>query len=272
MKRALVIFICILIPAPAFSRVVWFSAFPSGPAEEEHRTTSVGPLELFPPDVGNQSGSVTQTSGTPARKQRPHMIELTAANWRPLTRTEKFDLFKHDLLNWGTHASIAFDSGLSMVTQDRPYLGTGARGYFTRYGLNLADQANFCFFKASLFPSIFHQDPRYIPHDGGSTAERLKYALTRVFVARGDSGQSEVNRSNMVGMLISTSISSVMYSSYGADVGVGGNFVAYGYNIATEAAFNVLKEFWPDVARKMKLNLWLRNIVRASLRDHVRVS
>jgi hypothetical protein len=42
--------------------------------------------------------------------------------------------------------------------------------------------------------------------------------------------------------------------------------------MGTEAAFDILKEFWPDVARKMKVKLWLRNLVRASLRDYVRVS
>jgi hypothetical protein len=81
-----------------------------------------------------------------------------------------------------------------------------------------------------------------------------------------------MNFSNIVGMLVATSTSSAMYSSYGADVGVRGNFVAYGYNMGTEAAFDIFKEFWPDVARKMKVKLWLRNLVRASLRDYVRVS
>jgi hypothetical protein len=276
-KRLLLAFICILVPLPAFSYVVKFSVLPFVPQEGERKTDSVRAVQLFPSDTGNQSEPLSvpenqQTKANPAPKVHPHMIELTAANWRPLTNAEKFGLFSHDLLHWGTHASIAFDSGLSMATKDRPYLGNSARGYFTRYGLNVADEANFCFFTVSFFPAIFHQDPRYIPRDGGSTGARLSFALTRVIVTRGDSGQSEVNRSNIVGMFLSTSISSVMYSSYGADVGVGGNFVAFGYNIMTEAAFDVLKEFWPDVARKMKLNLWLRNIVRASLRDHVRVS
>ena len=269
MKTTLVIFICLLISVPA--------VFPFGAADDERKPASVSRLELFPSDVGDQSGSVNapdnqQTKANPAPKQHPHMIELTAANWRRLTTAEKFDLFSHDLRHWGTHASIAFDSGLSMATQDRPYLGNGAKGYFTRYGLNVADEANFCFFNASFFPWVFHQDPRYIPRDGGSTAARLEYALTRVIFTRGDSGRSEVNRSKMVGTFVSTSISSAMYSSYGANIGVGGNFVAFGYNMMTEAAFDVLKEFWPDVARKMKLNLWLRNIVRATLRDYVRVS
>jgi hypothetical protein len=93
-----------------------------------------------------------------------------------------------------------------------------------------------------------------------------------VVVTRNDRGSSELNLSGIIGTLFATSISSAMYSSYGADIGVGGNFVSYGYNMGTEAAFDILKEFWPDVARKMKVKLWLRNLVRASLRDHVRVS
>ncbi len=278
MKKLIAAFICILIPSPAFCDAWHFSLFPSQSEESESKAT-VKPLQLFDVDPENQSGPQT-VPANPANKpnpvpkptQRPHMIELTSANWRPLKRSEKFELFSRDLLHWSTHVSIVFDSGLSFATKDRPYLGNGARGFFTRYGLNVADEANFCFFGAFLFPSVFHQDPRYIPHDSGRTYARLAYALSRVVITRGDSGGAEINRSNILGTFISTSISSVMYSSYGADIGAEGNFVAFGYNVATEAAFNVLKEFGPDVARKMKLNLWLRNIIRASIRDSIQVS
>ena len=255
MKKLAAAFVCILIPFTALSGTQRFSIYPSASAESESRDVSVSGLQLFQADPASQNGSsgVPANPGiqpNPARKPRVHMIELTAANWKPLTRAEKFSLFSHDLLRWDVHASMAFDSGLSFATKDRPYLGNGARGYFTRYGLNAADEADFCFFTAFLFPSVFHQDPRYIPRDGGTTGARLAYALTRVVVARGDFGGSEINRSNMLGTFVATSISSAMYSSYGADVGAAGNFVAFGYNMATEAAFNVLKEFWPDVKRK----------------------
>ncbi len=241
---------------------------------------------FFPAFAGAQAASTDSESQTesatvpvapenkpdPAAKHRPHLIELTSANWRPLKRSEKFNLFARDLIHWSTHASIAFDAGLSFATKDRPYLGNGVRGYFTRYGLNAADEANFTFFTAFFFPSLFHEDPRYIPRDSSTTKRRLAYAVTRVVVARNDRGLSELNLSKIMGTFFATSISSIMYSNYGADIGVRGNFVAYGYNMGTEAAFDVLKEFWPDVARKMKVKLWLRNLVRASLRDYVRVS
>jgi len=264
--------ICIFILSPASGRAQTLTLFPAQ-SDENKSTVEVAGLQIFSMASNSQSGVQTQpvqTNSTPNRKHRLHLIELSAANWRPLAPSEKFELFWRDLLHWEPHASIAFDSGLAFATGDRPYLGDGASGYFTRYGLNVADEANTCFFTAFLFPSIFHQDPRYIPRDGGRASARLAYALSRVLVARGDSGRSELN-ANLLGGLFSTSISSAMYSSYGADIGVGGNFVAFGYNEATSAAFNVFKEFWPDVARKMKLSLWLRHIVRTSIRDSVRV-
>jgi hypothetical protein len=55
-------------------------------------------------------------------------------------------------------------------------------------------------------------------------------------------------------------------------VSVKGNFANFGINIASEAAFDLLKEFWPDVARKLRLNVWIRNSVRRSVRDSIKIS
>ncbi len=201
----------------------------------------------------------------------PHRVELNAANWHPMKQSEKFALFYKDLYSWETHLSLAIDAGLSFATKDRDFLGPGAAGYFSRYGMNVADEANFTFFQAFLFPALFHQDPRYIPLDRGSTGARLAYSLSRVLVTRDDDGGSELNKSKILGTIVSTSISSAYYASLGADVSAGANFTNVGINLASDAAFNVFKEFWPDVARKLKINVWVRNIVRSSIRDSVRV-
>ncbi len=216
-----------------------------------------------PPPGGN---------GPQGKHEKPHLIELSSANWRPLTRREKFNLFGRDLLHWETHASLAFDAGISSALGDRPYLGTGAAGYSRKYGLNVADEADFTFFNAFFFPTIFHEDPRYIPFDHGTVRQRLGYALSRVVITRNDAGKSEFNKSRVLGMVIATSISTAYYSACGADVGIGGNFANIGINLGSDAAFDLFKEFWPDVARKLKLNVWIRNIVRASIRDEVRIS
>jgi hypothetical protein len=275
MKNLAVGFFCFFIFLPAIAGAQWI--FPTGSGEGEAKPTAMNMLQATPADRESQTEPAAvpaspANNSLPKEKHRPHLIELSSANWRPLTTSENFDLFARDMIHWGTHASIAFDSGLSFATKDRPFLGNGARGYFTRYGLSVADETNFTFFTGFLLPSLFREDPRYIPRDAGTVKQRLAYAVTRVLVARSDRGLPKFNFSKIVGTLFATSISSAMYSSYGADIGVQGNFVAYGYNVGTDAAFDIFKEFWPDVARKLKIKLWIRNMVRASLRDYVRVS
>jgi hypothetical protein len=236
---------------------------------------SVGllPRDLF----GNSNGAVDNGEANPswpgnspqAKHEKPHLIELSAANWRPLTRREKFDLFDHDLVHWETHVSLALDAGISSAIGDRSYLGTGASGYFRRYGLNVADEVDFAFFNGFFFPTLFHEDPRYIPSDHGTVCRRMFYALSRVAVTRNDSGKSEFNKSRVFGTVVATSVSTGYYSAFGADVGVDGNFENIGINLGSDAAFDLFKEFWPDVARKLKLNVWIRNLVRASIRDEI---
>jgi hypothetical protein len=218
------------------------------------------------------NGQQPAAPSDPQPVQKPHLIELTSDNWRPLSNKEKFQLFERDLLHWGTHASLLFDSGISAALADRRYLGVGASGYFRTYGLNVADESNFVFFNGFLFPTLFHEDPRYIPLDHGSVRQRLVYSLTRTVVARSDSGKSKFNESRLLGTLVSTSMSSAYYSGVGADVSVKGNFAGFGINIASEAAFDLLKEFWPDVARKLKLNVWIRNAVRRTVRDSIKIN
>ncbi len=239
---------------------------------------AAAPAGLVVPDLfGDRNGAMEDAEANPTwpgtspqvKHEKPHLIELSSANWRPLTRREKFDLFDHDLVHWETHVSLALDAGISSAIGDRPYLGTGASGYFRKYGLNVADEADFTFFNTFFFPTIFHEDPRYIPFDHGTVCRRIFYAVSRVAVTRNDSGKSEFNKSRVFGTVVATSVSTGYYSAFGADVGVDGNFENIGINLGSDAAFDLFKEFWPDVARKLKLNVWIRNLVRASIRDEI---
>jgi hypothetical protein len=205
------------------------------------------------------------------KKDPPQLILLTSTNWRPLTRSEKFAFFWTDLLRWETHASLALDSGITYANGTRSYLGSGGKKYLRIYGLDAADDETFAFFNAFFFPWIFHQDPRYIPLGHGRTGERIKYALSRVIMTRNDAGHKEFNKSIILGTIVATSVSNSYYSSCGADVSVGGNFADIGVNLASEAGFNVLKELWPEVARKLKINLWIRSQVTNLIRDKIHV-
>ncbi len=221
--------------------------------------------------AGRGSFDASRTQGKKSSRDHTYLIELSAANWHPLSNAEKLGLFEWDLLHWETHLSLAFDAGLSLATNDRPFLGRGGYGFLRRYGFNTADEANYTFFGAFLFPTLFHEDPRYIPMDHGTRRARTAYALSRVIITRNDAGGSELNKSLILGTVVSSAISSAYYSPVGGTIGVGAIFANAGTGLASDAGFNLLKEYWPNVSRKLKLNLWIRNLVRSSLRDTVRI-
>ena len=122
-----------------------------------------------------------------------------------------------------------------------------------------------------LFPTLFHEDPRYMPLDHGTKRARIAYALSRVVLTRNDAGPTELNKSLILGTVVSSAISSAYYFRVGGSTGAGVIFANAGISLASEAGFNVFKEYWPNVSRKLKMNLWIRNLVRSAVRDTIRV-
>ncbi len=224
-----------------------------------------------------QDGAATTATPNPPvgpanpKRHHPHLIELTSKNWRPLKTSEKFDLTWHDMISWETHLSLGIDAAISFATDDRDYLGDGFRGWTRRYGINVIDEANFTFMEASLFPTLFHTDPRYIPMETGSVKRRLAYALSRSVVTRKDTGGSTFNAAKILGTLTSAALSNAYNTSPGTDPDFTVTITRAAISIGSDTAFNIFKEFWPDFARKVKLNVWIQNIVRSAIRDAIRV-
>ena len=218
---------------------------------------------------GFSSGAAPQVKKS--SRDSSYLIELSSANWHPLSPAEKLRLFSLDLLHWETHVSLAMDAGLSLATNDRLFLGRGGSGFLRRYGFNMADEANYTFFGAFLFPTLFHEDPRYIPKDHGTRLARIAYALSRVVLTRNDAGGTELNKSLVLGTVVSSAVSSAYYSPVGGSTGAGVIFANAGISLASDAGFNLFKEYWPGMSRKLKLNLWIRNLIRSSVRDSIRV-
>ncbi len=205
-------------------------------------------------------------------RNRPHLIELSSANWRPLKPKEKFELFWRDMLSWETHLSLGFDGAIAFATDDRAYLGDGFQGWAKRYGINVLDEANFTFLEAYFFPTLFHTESRYIPMNTGTTLRRLGYALTRVVVARSDKGGNTFNSAKILGAFTAAALSNA-YNSPATDTpNLEETLARAGISLASDSAFNIFKEFWPDFARKVKLNVWIANIVRSSIRDVIVVN
>jgi hypothetical protein len=192
-------------------------------------------------------------------------LMLSEANWKPLTAKEKFRASSNDLLSPWTQGSLLLNARFSQAINHRAYLGPGVAGYFRRYGLDTADTANVDFIQGSLLPWLFKEDPRYIPLDSRSRKRRMVYALSRVLVTRKDNGADGLNKSKLLGAFASSALSNAYYPDE-RNNGWNATMVRAGSNIGSDAAMNLLREFWPDVAHKVKLNVWISNIVERTLR------
>src|SRR5947209_1547042 len=119
-------------------------------------------------------------------------------------------------------------------------------GYAKRFATSYGDQMVGNMMTEGIVPSLLHQDPRYFRLGAGSKGKRARYALTRIFVTRTDSGHNAFNFSEVGGNCIAAAISNAWYpdTRTAAD-----NSEKVGIQLATDAFSNVLKEFWPDVKR-----------------------
>ena len=167
--------------------------------------------------------------------------------YTPLTPGQKFEHFGRAAVNPYFILGGAAAAGISQAADTNPGYGQGGEGYAKRFGAAMADQASSNFFGTFLYPTIFHQDPRYFRKgpEGGTGGQRLGYAITRVFVTRGDSGKSQFNISRILGSLTSATLSNVYYSAHeqtGAKTAE-----RFGLNLAGQAGFNVVREFLPNI-------------------------
>jgi len=80
----------------------------------------------------------------------------------------------------------------------------------------------------------------------GTKWHRTGYAVTRIFVARMDSGRNSFNFSEWGGNAAAVAISNAYYPD---TRNVTDNVTKLLIQCSTDAFSNILKEFWPDVKR-----------------------
>lgn len=139
-------------------------------------------------------------------------------------------------------------AGLGQLINQDPDFGQGLKGYGHRLVTNYADQAMGNMFTEGVFPVLLHEDPRYFRRADGPKLRRVGYALTRVIVTHKDSGGERFNFSEWVGNACATVISNAYYPDNRT---VLGNVEKLLEEVGTDAGSQVLKEFWPDIKRRL---------------------
>jgi len=167
----------------------------------------------------------------------------------PLTVKRKFWIASKDSFDYPIYFISAGFAGISQIENTNPSFGQGIKGYAMRYAAGYGDQMIGNFMTEGVFPSLLHEDMRYFRRGTGGTWSRTFYALTRVLVTRTDAGGRRFNFSEIVGNSVATAIS----NAYNPDTrNASENLEKLGLQVGTDAISNVLKEFWPDVKKRLQ--------------------
>jgi len=140
-------------------------------------------------------------------------------------------------------------TGVGMAQSQYPSFGHGAQGFGKYYGGAFADQAIGNLMSEGLFPALLRQDPRYFVKGTGGFWKRTGYAISREFITRGDDSREHFNTSELAGNAVAAGISDAYYPA--ADRSFGTTANKWGQQIALDTFFNVVKEFWPDMRKRL---------------------
>jgi len=174
-----------------------------------------------------------------------------SAPFMPITTRHKFYIAAKDSFDYPVYLTAAAFAGFYQLENQNPSFGQGVEGYAKRFASSYGDQAIGNLMTEAIFPSLLHEDPRYfrLGSSGGSTWQRTRYAITRVFVVRTDKGGWMFNFSEWLGNGTTVALSNLYYP---ADTrNVSDNVQKLGIQVGTDAFSQVLKEFWPDIKRKI---------------------
>ncbi len=222
-----------------------------------------------------ESKTTSESSGPGTSNDRlfftlPNFLTLeNAGQVPPLTSKQKFAVVVRGSFDYVQVPWYAFLSGISQAENSEPGYGQGWEGYGKRFGSAFTDGTIENFMTGAILPSLLHQDPRYFQSGKGSFGHRTLYAMSRNLITRGDSGKNEFNYSEVVGGALSAAISTYSYHPKGqyvttttpgvlryipSDRTLTNTAKVWGAQYGYDTLTLVIKEFWPDIRRKIRKN------------------
>jgi Carboxypeptidase regulatory-like domain len=190
-----------------------------------------------------------------AEKQRlmgviPNFYTSYIYNAAPLTWKQKFSLAVRGTFDPAAFIGVGVAAGIEQANNSFAGYGQGASGYGKRYAAKFVDGRTSDLLTHAVFPTLFHQDPRYYYQGTGSFKSRLMHAVGSAFVTRSDSGGTEPNYSYFLGDVSSAALSNLYYPE--ANRGAHLMFTNAAVGLAGRVGGNIIREF---VSKRLTTNV-----------------
>lgn len=216
----------------------------------------VGPYlpELEPELLLHSLPAAPVASSTGLNNQRilgviPDYQTVDARVTTPLTVRQKWELAFKESVDPFNIVSAGVGAAFSQQGNETPKYGEGSQAFGKRYGAALADMTTQNVFSAGVLATLLHQDPRYfrLGPEGGKIPKRVIYSLSRLFIARQDSGRDTFNLSGIGGMILGIGLSNAYYpaASENGEVMLG----RITTSLFSGVTGNLMSEFAPDLQK-----------------------
>jgi len=226
-------------------------------SQEPVRDASAKSAEALP--EAPEPMSQTSPQPAPTAKQQPKGILGMLSSDRvvnageaapPPTPRLAFKIATHGSFDPSSFALTGVTSLLSEGLDTKPQLGKGAAGFGRYYWRGCVDKATGNYLVLFALPTILHQDERYYIKGSGSIVHRSIYASSRVLIAPDYHGHNGFNTSEVLGRGMAQAIS---LSYEPDDDRTAGSFASsYAFALGRDALTNLFREFWPDVAARLR--------------------
>ncbi len=202
------------------------------------------------------SGPVTSPSSPTGRQTKRILgimpnFEAVSANVHlpPLSLKEKFWLATENTFDYSSLISVGMQAAIEQARNTYPEFHGGAAAYGRYYWHTLADSGVENYLVQAIIPAITHEDPRYYTLDRGPVLERVRYAISRLWITRSDAKTSTFNFSEIVGSGVAAEVSSRYYPREARSSGQ--TLERWASQLINDGVGNVIQEFWPDIHQKL---------------------
>ena len=208
---------------------------------------------------GTSAGSPKPANPKPAQPEKKDRIFGVIPNYRtverpghvitPISAKQKFGLAVEDGFDPYAYFIAGAFAGVGQAQNDPRSWGQGWGAFGKRYAASFADQTDEDMMTEAVIPVLLSQDPRYFRMAEGGVLKRTAYAISRISATRTDAGHRAFNFSEILGAGISSAISNAYYP--GENRTASKTLDRWGILLGEDTVFNILKEFWPDVRKKI---------------------
>lgn len=177
-----------------------------------------------------------------------YMTGTTQADFKPLTSGERVKFYAKGLFGPFQFLAAASSAGITQWEDVPSAWGQGAEGYGHRFGNYFAKQSIQRTLRLGL-EEVLHEDNRYFTSGEHGFGRRILYALERSVLARKDDGTSRISMSEILSTAGASFTSRLWQPPTNNSAGDGA--VSFGIGMASNAGLNVLREFLPDITKRV---------------------